>query len=166
MALSKNVGVQVNTRGTVGASGASTQATVTAYAALINIIQREANVIMKEAADIILIEAKNNIHNDTGALAASGRIVLQKTGKGTRAAVIFGGEDFPVSPTRNTRGGVNGDGVVDYAFFVHEGISPTGRGSSSGVKYLERAVMSTQSQVKDFIVKKLRTATKLKSPRR
>ena len=160
------IGVQVNTIGTVGASGASTQATVTAYAGLIQVLQKEANSIMKEAATIILVEAINNISNDTGALEASGRVELQRTDKGTRAAVIFGGEDKPVSPTRNTRGGVNGDGVVDYAFFVHEGISPSGRGAGTSVKYLERAVMSTQSQVKDLIVNRLKKATKRQRARR
>ncbi len=162
------VGVQVNTRGTPSAGGGDTTtgATVTAYAGLAKTLQKDANSIMKEAGEIILVEARNNISRDTGALQASGRVVLERTSKGTRAAVIFGGEDNPVSPTRNTRGGVNGDGVVDYAFFVHEGISPSGRGAGTSVKYLERAVMSTQSQVKDLIVNRLKKATKRQRARR
>ena len=158
--------VTTNVAGVLGAGGGTVQSTVTAYSDVINIIKKEANVILKEAATIILVEAKNNIHRDQGGLQASGRVVITKTSKGPRADVLFGGEDFPVSPTRNTRGGINGDGVVDYAFFVHEGISPTGRGASTGVKFLERATITTRSQVIALIANKLKRATKLKTKRR
>ena len=154
----------VNTRGNPKAGGgnASAGATVTSYAALTNSLQKDVNSIMKAAGKVILEAARNNVAVDTGALRESGRVVLERTNKGTRAAVLFGGEDFPVTPTRNTRGGVNGDGVVDYAFFVHEGISPSGVGAGTSAKYLERAVMETQSQVKDLIVNRLKKTVKRK----
>ena len=158
--------INVNTSGVVGANGAAVQGTVSAYSDMVKIVEKKANAILKEAAEIILKEAKINIHNDTGALEASGRVVLENTSKGTRAEILFGGEEFPVTPTRNTRGGVNGDGVVDYAFFVHEGISPSGHGASSGVKFLERAVITTKSQVKDLIANKLKSAIKSQNKRR
>jgi len=158
--------LNVNTSGVVGANGAAVQGTVSDYRGMVNIVQEKIDAILKEAAEIVLKEAKLNIHNDTGALEESGRVVLEKISKGTRAEILFGGEEFPVTPTRNTRGGVNGDGVVDYAFFVHEGISPSGRGASSGVKFLERAVITTKSQVKDLIANKLKSAIKSQNKRR
>jgi len=158
--------VNVNIIGQLGEGGGSVQGTVSAYQDITNVVKREANAIMKEAGEKFLVAARQNIHNDTGALSASGRVVVVQTGKGPRAEILFGGDEFPVTPTRNTRGGVNGDGVVDYAFFVHEGISPAGRGASSGVKFFERAVMSEQAKVGRFIANKIKNATKLKRPRR
>ncbi len=158
--------VNVNTAGVLGAGGGSLQSTVSAFTDMTTIYKREVEPILMEAAEIIFKAALENIAIDTGALFESGRIVIEQTGKGKRAEILFGGEEFPVTPTRNTRGGVNGDGVVDYAFFVHEGISPTGRGAGSSTKFLERAALSTRSEVAKLFAVRLKAATKVKVKRK
>jgi len=92
-----------------------------------------------------------------GALEDSGRWEVEKgrSGKPT-LRLKFGGSDFSVADTRNTRG----KGWVDYALIVHENMDPVNwKKPGSGPKYLERGLEAARPELERIISDAIKKTT-------
>lgn len=114
---------------------------VTDYKRFAKVVDAEAERILTDVAGMILEAANKYVPVDTGALISSGRATVQKGPKGPGALVYFGGENNPVTPTKNAP-----TGIVNYAVIVHE----------MTIKFLELAVIDTKEMVNHYITTELK----------
>ena len=133
----------------------------------VNDVSTETKQALRESGDLLRDQARELAPKDTGALRESGRTFVAESGRGTRTkvsvTVSFGG-NTKVSPTRNAP-----NGVVDYAAWVHEGISGFATEGAinyttpgTGPKFLERAAQMKEQEIKNLIRKRLRAVARKK----
>lgn len=138
-------------RGATGLRGRVIQSYVTDYKAFVGRTNREVRSIMLGAAKIVLRNTLPLVPVDTGALRESGRAKVLKTNKGYAGIVSFGGEDAPVTPTRNAP-----EGIVDYATYVNYAKRDLVTGEHM---FLEKGSQASKDEVNVYIVNRLRKIT-------
>ncbi len=79
-----------------------------------------------------------------GGLRQSGRSMVDKTPKGYRARVTYGGSEAPVDPTPNAP-----TGIVDYAVVVHEDLNKVYKEGEA--KYLEKGARLAVPSIENII---------------
>lgn len=72
---------------------------------------------VREIGNTVVLNTLPITPKDTGALRESARVTVEKTSRGPRVFVSFGGRDVKVTPTKNAP-----KGFVDYAVIVHESV--------------------------------------------
>lgn len=98
------------------------------------ITARKAEVGMKKAVAYLLRESQKIVPVDTGALKASGHVVVQGSGFDTRAFVVYS---------------------TGYAIFVHEDLNARHK-KGKYAKYVERPLREKNKQILAIIAKELK----------
>lgn len=140
------------TRKSIIATGSGGQRAIrgvlTDYQAFVGVAQREMKRIMQEVADEVMKHTMPWVPYEYGSLRESGRAFAEKSDRGYRAVVTFGG-DAEVVPSPNAP-----MGYVDYALIVHEATGTQFRVGSA--KYLEIGATEAKPKVDRLIVRELK----------
>lgn len=145
------------TRITVSGSGSSRQISsfITNYQVFAKSARNRAQAALREIGSTILRNTIPITPLDTGALRESGRTVVERSDKGFRVFVSFGGRDVKVTPTKNAP-----EGFVDYAIIVHESVDRNFRVGQA--KFMEEGFRRSRAEI-DGIIARFLEATRVGS---